>query len=271
MNYYAIFIFVRDYCSIFRWYLTAHFHRRRRKSCSQFIFMCQTKSLRELITAGSQHIVLKCDLPRNNCQLRLTPHLLGSQPQNEVSMALFWIHLRHFSLFRLCPLTPVWLIRWLCWHAPINRGYFRVSQQHERRPFHVLGENANYTFTEYYNLVKRKLKRAGSSVGIATELRAVRSGDRIPVGAKLSAPAQTDPGTHPASCTTSLLGGKEWPGRVANPSPLLVLWSRKSRVISLLSLWAVRPLQSLSACTVQLYLYSPYKPYCLYRASVPVQ
>ena len=28
---------------------------------------------------------------------------------------------------------------------------------------------------------------------------------------------------------------------------------------------------SLSACTVQLYLYSPYGPYGLYRASVPVQ
>jgi len=27
----------------------------------------------------------------------------------------------------------------------------------------------------------------------------------------------------------------------------------------------------LSACTVQLYLYSPYGPYGLYRASMPVQ
>ena len=39
----------------------------------------------------------------------------------------------------------------------------------------------------------------------------------------------------------------------------------------LLPPWAVRPVQSLSACTVQLYLYSPYGPYGLYRASVPVQ
>ena len=44
-----------------------------------------------------------------------------------------------------------------------------------------------------------------------------------------------------------------------------------STEIPLLSLWAVRTLQSLSACTVQLYLYSPYGPYGLYRASVPVQ
>jgi len=33
------------------------------------------------------------------------------------------------------------------------------------------------------------------------------------------------------------------------PHPLLVLWSRKGRAISLLPLWAVRPVQSLSACT----------------------
>ena len=44
-----------------------------------------------------------------------------------------------------------------------------------------------------------------------------------------------------------------------------------SIVIPLLPLWAVWPIQSLSACTVQLYLYSPYGPYSLYRASVPVQ
>jgi len=39
----------------------------------------------------------------------------------------------------------------------------------------------------------------------------------------------------------------------------------------LLPLWTVRTLQSLSACTVQLFLSSPYGPYGLYRASVPVQ
>jgi len=44
-----------------------------------------------------------------------------------------------------------------------------------------------------------------------------------------------------------------------------------SRAISLLPLWAVRPVRSLSACTVELYLYSRYGPYGLYRASVPVQ
>ena len=44
--------------------------------------------------------------------------------------------------------------------------------------------------------------------------------------------------------------------------PLLVPWSRKRRAIPLLSLWAVRPAQSLSACTRvhcdALYLYLTY-------------
>jgi len=63
----------------------------------------------------------------------------------------------------------------------------------------------------------------------------------------------------------------------------LYLWLWKSRAIPLLPLWAVRPVHSLSACTrvhftftfgyerVELYLYSPYGPYGLYIASVPVQ
>jgi len=44
-----------------------------------------------------------------------------------------------------------------------------------------------------------------------------------------------------------------------------------SRAIPLLPLWAVQPVQSLSVCTVELYLYSPCGPYGLYRALVPVQ
>ena len=60
-------------------------------------------------------------------------------------------------------------------------------------------------------------------------------------------------------------------GVTLTPHPLLVPWSRKSRAIPLLPLLAVRHVHSLSACTVQLYLYSLYGPYGLYRASVPVQ
>ena len=77
----------------------------------------------------------------------------------------------------------------------------------------------------------------GSSVGIASEVRAGRSGDRIPVGARFSAPVETGPGSHPAPYTTgigSFPGGKERPGRDADSLPLLVLWTRKSRAIPLL-------------------------------------
>jgi len=40
-------------------------------------------------------------------------------------------------------------------------------------------------------------------------LRAGLSGDRIPVGARFSAPVQTCPGAHPASCT---MGTGSFPG-----------------------------------------------------------
>jgi len=44
-------------------------------------------------------------------------------------------------------------------------------------------------------------------------------------------------------------GSKQRPGRVAGPSSLLVPWSRKSKAIPLFPLWAIWPVQSLSACT----------------------
>ena len=92
-----------------------------------------------------------------------------------------------------------------------------------------------------------------SSVGIATELRVGLSGDQIPVGARFSAPVQTGPGAHPASCTIrngSFPGVKSGRGVTLSPHLLLVPWSRKSRAVS---------------------LYFPYELYGLYRASVPVQ
>jgi len=63
---------------------------------------------------------------------------------------------------------------------------------------------------------------------------------------------QTGPGANPASCTMgtgSFPGVKSGRGVTLTPHPLLVLWSRKSRAIPLLPLQAVRPVQSLSACT----------------------
>jgi len=94
------------------------------------------------------------------------------------------------------------------------------------------------------------------------------------VGARISAPVQTEPGVHPVSCTMSNGSFPELKcGRSLKLTPrhLLMPLSRKGRAIPLLPPWAVRSVQSLSACTVQLYFYSPYGPYGLYRASVPVQ
>ena len=83
-------------------------------------------------------------------------------------------------------------------------------------------------------------------------LRAGRSGDRFPVWARFSTPIQTGPGAHPASCaigTGYFPGVTSGRGVTLTPHPLLVPWSWKSRAIPLLPLWAVRPVQTLSACT----------------------
>jgi hypothetical protein len=65
-----------------------------------------------------------------------------------------------------------------------------------------------------------------------------RSGDRILVGARFSAPVQTGPGAHPASCTMdtgSFPGVESGRGVTLTPHPLLVPRSKKSRDVPLLS------------------------------------
>ena len=62
----------------------------------------------------------------------------------------------------------------------------------------------HYTYIHRYTFVGRE-----SSAGIATHLQAGRSGSRIPVRVRFSAPVQTGPGAYPASCimgTGSFLG-----------------------------------------------------------------
>jgi len=99
------------------------------------------------------------------------------------------------------------------------------------------------------------------------------------MGARFSPPVLTVPGAHPASCK---MGNGTFPwvksgwGVTLTHHTLLVPWSRKERAISLLPLWAVLPVQSLSVCTVELYLYSPYgptvctEPQCLYSRAIPL-
>ena len=94
----------------------------------------------------------------------------------------------------------------------------------------------------------------GSVVGIATGYRLDGPGIEPRWGGRdfphLSTP---ELGAHPASCTMgtgSFPGVKSGRGVTLTPHPLLVPWSWKSTAIPLLPLWAVRPVQSLSACTM---------------------
>jgi len=69
---------------------------------------------------------------------------------------------------------------------------------------------------------------------------------------RFSAPLQNGPGAHKASCamgTGSFSGVKSGRSVALIPHLLLVPWSRKCRAIPLFPLWAVRPVQNLSACT----------------------
>ena len=89
-------------------------------------------------------------------------------------------------------------------------------------------------------VVSMYVRGPGSSVGIATELRAGRSGIESRWGRDFP-PVQTGPGTHPAFCkmgTGSFPGVKCDRGVLLTTHPLLVPRSWKSRAIPLPTLWA---------------------------------
>jgi len=88
--------------------------------------------------------------------------------------------------------------------------------------------------------VLRTICGLGSSVGIATELRAGRSGIESRWGRDFP-PVQTGPGAHPNFCkmrTGSFLGVKCGRGVLLTTHPLLVPRSWKSRARHLPTLWA---------------------------------
>jgi len=92
--------------------------------------------------------------------------------------------------------------------------------------------------------------RPGSVVGIATGYGLDGPGIESRWWARFSAPVQTGPGAHPASCTmgTGSFPGVKRPGRNDDPSPHSSAVVKKGRAIPLLPLCALRPVQNLSAC-----------------------
>jgi len=93
---------------------------------------------------------------------------------------------------------------------------------------------------------------SSSSVGIATGYGLDGPGIESRWGARFPAPVQTGPSAHQASCikgTGSFPRVKRGRGVTLSPHPLLLPWSRKIKAIPLLPLWAVQPVQILSACT----------------------
>jgi hypothetical protein len=92
----------------------------------------------------------------------------------------------------------------------------------------------------------------GNSVSIATGYGLDGPGIESWWGRHFPHRSRPAPGTQPATCTMgtgSFPEVKRGRGVKLTPHPLLVTWSWKGRAIPLLPLWAVRPVQSLSACT----------------------
>ena len=90
----------------------------------------------------------------------------------------------------------------------------------------------------------------GSSVRIAADYGMDGPGSN-PGGDEFFRPSRQAlrPTQRPVKWVPGLPGGRGRRGETLTPHPLLLPWSKKNRAIPLLSLWTVRPVKSLSACT----------------------
>ena len=111
---------------------------------------------------------------------------------------------------------------------------------------------SDYIFTVAPNVLGSSVwKSRDNSVGIATRYGLDSPGIETQWG-EIFRTCADRPGDHTAPSimgTGSFSGTKSGRGVTLTPHPLLVPSSRKGRAIPLLPIWAVRPVQGLSACT----------------------
>ena len=115
-----------------------------------------------------------------------------------------------------------------------------------------------HCFAYWNNVLYTLIRGPGSSVGIVTELRAGRSGDRIPVGRDFP-PVQTGPPSLLYNGYRGFPGGKIRLGRGADNHPLLVSRSWKSRAIPLPTLWATTGPVTGTVCLYTLILHAQFQ------------
>jgi hypothetical protein len=104
----------------------------------------------------------------------------------------------------------------------------------------------HYITTSILIWLKNELSRYSDS------LRAVQSGDRIPVGARFYEPVQTGPWAHPASYTTDTRSfqGVKWPGHgIDHPPPA------GAKVEEGVELYVCPPLWAFMACSRVNFIY----------------
>jgi hypothetical protein len=126
-----------------------------------------------------------------------------------------------------------------------NRKYVRLDTKCHFILNYTVRHRILITFQLYFN------RGPDSSVGIVTGYGLYGPGIKSRWGRDFPHLSRLTlgPTQPPVQWVPHLSRGKERPGRDADPSPLLVPWSPEGRAILLLPLWAVRPVQSLSACT----------------------
>jgi hypothetical protein len=121
-----------------------------------------------------------------------------------------------------------------------------------KQNINILKHGILFTLFNFFGILLWTLCGPGSSVGIATGYRLGGPGIESRWG--LDFPHLSRPALGPTQSPVQWVPGlspEEKTGRcvTVTPHPLPVPWSTKVKAIPLLPLWAVRPVESLSACT----------------------